>query len=179
MPDRDDIKTPDNDPGRAFAGLVALEICFLIFLFVVVGAAFIQAFGYEFVSARTPFVIMVPLLGLIVFQGVQLLKSHNILLAVRYVTEGLSGRYTTVNKLLGLSASFVGLAVTIEIFGHYIGIGAFMFFLMRVMGKEKLVLSAVISIVATAVIYLMFEMGFHIELYRGLFFRYLAGYHDF
>lgn len=163
-------------PGFA---VFALEVCFLLFLFLVVLAAFIEAFQYAFVSARTPFVIMVPLLALIAFQGLRLTRGDQLLAVVRIAVDAVSGRNPAFNKLFALSLSFVGLALMIEVFGHYIGIGVFMFFLMRVMGKEKLQLSLIVAVIATAVIYFMFEKGFHIELYRGLFFRYLQGYHDF
>jgi hypothetical protein len=52
-------------------------------------------------------------------------------------------------------------------------------FLMNVLGREKLMLSLIVSAVATALIVLLFEKGFNIELYRGLLFRYMAGYKVF
>ena len=142
-------------------------------------AAFLQAFRFEFVSARTPFVIMVPLLAMIAFQLVRLMRRSDLAGPSAIVGKALRGAYPAFNRLFRLSLAFVGLALTIEVFGHYIGIATFMVFLMRVMGRERLWLSLLVSGAATAVIYLAFERGFNVELYRGLFFRYLQGYRDF
>jgi hypothetical protein len=51
-----------------------------------------------------------------------------------------------------------------------------MFFLMYLVAEEKLSLSLIVSISVTVIIYLLFELLFNIELYRGLIYRIWAGY---
>jgi hypothetical protein len=60
--------------------------------------------------------------------------------------------------------------------GHYVGISVFMLFLLRRLSKESWLLSLAITIGITVIIYLLFEHGFNIELYRGYFFRFLLPY---
>ena len=168
-----------SDGSRVKSTSYALEIIFLAFVFILVFAAFIEAFSYKLVSSRTPFVIMVPLLILIVVHGVRLMGGDAWREVRFHLGETVRGRYPTFYKLFGLSLSFVVLGVIILIFGHFIGIFVFMVYLINVMGKEKLKLALIISVVATAVIFLLFEKGFNIELYRGLVFRYMAGYRIF
>ena len=93
--------------------------------------------------------------------------------------RALRGGYPVFNKLAVLTACFIGLGLIIWIFGHYIGIAVFMFVLMYGLGGERIGLALVVTAVATAVIWGLFEHGFNIELYRGLLFRYLAGYRVF
>ena len=168
-----------EDGSRVKSTSYALEICFLAFVFVVVLAAFIEAFNYKLVSSRTPFVIMTPLLILVVWHGVRLMNPDAWREVKFHAGSAISGRYPLFNKLVGLSLAFVALGMIIYAFGHYIGIFAFMLFLMKVMGKEKLLLALIVSAVATGVIFVLFEKGFNIELYRGLLFRYMAGYRVF
>lgn len=168
-----------EDGSRVKSTSYALEIVFLGFIFLVVLAAFGEAFRYKFVSSRTPFVIMVPLLILIAVHAIRLLSGDAWKEVKFHLGAAVAGRYATFNKLTGLAASFVALGAIIYVFGHAIGIFVFMLFLMKVMGREKLGLSLIVAVVATAVIWILFEKGFNIELYRGLVFRYFAGYRVF
>ena len=68
------------------------------------------------------------------------------------------------------------LLLLILVAGHYAGIAAFMFVLLRLISKESLDLSLLISIGVTISIYFLFEHGFNIELYRGLIFKLWSGY---
>ena len=65
MEKRDQSVERHDDGSRVRKPTYAVEVCFLVVMFGVVFAAFIEAFNYKLVSSRTPFVIMVPLLGLI------------------------------------------------------------------------------------------------------------------
>jgi hypothetical protein len=62
----------------------------------------------------------------------------------------------------------------IDLVGHYIGISVFMFVLMRWIAKEKLWLSLAIAAGVTLLIFVLFEYGFNIELYRGYLFKLLS-----
>ena len=179
MEKRDQSVERHDDGSRVRKPTYAVEVCFLVVMFGVVLAAFIEAFNYKLVSSRTPFVIMVPLLGLIIWHATRLLKGDAWREVKFHIASALSGHYKAFSKLTKLTLAFVALWLTILFLGHYIAIAAFMVFSMYVMGGERLKLALVVGAVATVVIYALFEHGFNIELYRGLFFRYLAGYRDF
>lgn len=178
-----DAENQPSDPqpgqGRAISGIHALEIVFLAVVGLIVLAAFIEAFSYKLVSSRTPFVVMVPLLILIGVQALRL-TSAGALGEVRfYIGEAVRGRNAVVGKLSALSASFVGVVGVIYTLGHYIGIGGFIFLLMRGIAKERLFFSILVTAMTTGAILATFEYAFGVELYRGLLFRYLAGYRVF
>lgn len=173
-------KQETHEPGETTRNdLFILELCFLIFLLVVVTIAFFEAMTYKIVSSRTPFVIMVPLLILLVVQLVRSARTSGDQTLVERTMRALRGRNTNFRKINSLAGWIVALGVTIQIFGHYIGIAGFMFLMMWMVAKQKLKISIVVTLVTTGVIYLLFEQGFDIELYRGMFFRYLAGYRVF
>lgn len=177
---REMVADPLRPEGvRKGSRIHALEIVFLSAVGLIVLAAFFEAFTYKLVSSRTPFVIMVPLLLLIGFQAYRLARA-GALLEVRYhVGSALRGRYEAFGKLWALGGSIVGLAATIFVLGHYIGIGGFVLYLMRVLAREKLLLSLLVAAGTVAAIYGVFELGFNVRLYRGLVFRWMMGYRDF
>jgi hypothetical protein len=168
-----------DDGSKVRSTHYALEIVFLGLIFLVVLVAFAEAFTYKLVSSRTPFVIMVPLLVLILYHAIRLLRGDVWRELQFHLSAAVTGRYKPFNKLAALAATFFGLGAIILVFGHAVGIFTFMLFLMNVLGREKLMLSLIVSAVATALIVLLFEKGFNIELYRGLLFRYMAGYKVF
>jgi hypothetical protein len=179
MSEQDENKVA-HKPGETTGNdLFVLELCFLLFLLVVVTIAFFEAMTYKIVSSRTPFVIMVPLLILLVVQVVRSVRTSGDQTIKQRAVRAFRGRNTNFRKINALAAWIVALGVTIQIFGHYIGIASFMFLLMWMVAKQRVMTSLVVTLVTTAVIYLLFEQGFNIELYRGMFFRYLAGYRDF
>ena len=157
-----------DDGSKVKSTHYALEIVFLGLMFLVVLAAFAEAFSYKLVSSRTPFVIMVPLLVLILFHAARIMSGDAWRELQFHVRGAVAGQYKPFNKLAALAATVFGL-----------GAFTFMLFLMRVLGREKLMLSLIVSAVATALIVLLFEKGFNIELYRGMIFRYMAGYKVF
>jgi hypothetical protein len=168
-----------EDGSKVRSTSYALETVFLGLMFFVIMAALFEAFSYKLVSSRTPFVIMVPLLALIVFHAARLL-SRDVWQELKFhLRSAVRGQYNAFNKLAALAATFFGMGAIIVVFGHAIGIFTFMVFLMKVLGREKLLLSLIVSSVATGIIILLFEKGFNIELYRGLIFRFMAGYKIF
>ena len=60
--------------------------------------------------------------------------------------------------------------------GHYVGVATFMYILLNVISKESKLLSALVSTGVTAILYVLFEIGFNIELFRGLIYNLLSGY---
>ena len=154
-----------------------LELCFSLFIGIVVLAAFISALTYDFVSARTPIVILIPLL---ILSGVQIGRAWKAASGEGGVKIDLVTVFSLKNKEFNGIAGFFGwiifLLLLIYITGHYVGIAIFMFFLMNLVAEEKLSLSIIVSVVVTFIIYMLFEHLFNIELYRGLIFRIWAGY---
>jgi hypothetical protein len=164
---------------KSARGVLVLEIAFLGAVLIMVLAALWAAFGYKIVSARTPFVIMAPLILLIILQFWRLFREQSLAALLQSIPVAFTERGADFNKTLSLSGWLVALGLIIWGFGHYIGISLFMFLLMKIAAKQKLLTSLIISVGATAVIYITFKVGFSIELYRGLLFRYMAGYNDF
>lgn len=161
------------------SGIFALEVCFLAFVAVLVIAAFLEAFTYQLVSSRTPFVIMVPLLLLIVAQAVKLYRSRAGHETVNQIKNALAGRSPVFRKIVNLHAWFLGFFLLINLAGHYIALAVFVFMLIWVAAKERLNVAIGLSLGTTAVIFLLFAYGFNIELYPGLVYRYFAGYRIF
>ncbi len=158
------------------SGRTTLEFCFIAVVGLIVMAAFVAALGYEFVSARTPIVIMVPLLVLI---GVQFFRS---LRTVRKVDAGAvlsavaKGRDRTVNRTTGFIGWMIVFMALIVAVGHYAAIALVMFTLLRLVSRERPALSLALAVGMTVSIYLVFELGFDIELHRGAISRMLAGF---
>ena len=154
----------------------ALELVFISFVGVVVLGGFIAALTYDFVSARAPLVIMVPLLLLIGVQVKRMLRmphSRHVMAEAASALTGGNRNFTSVAGFIGVMAL---LLLLIYVAGHYIGIAVFMFVLLRVVSGERWMLSILITVGVTAVIFVLFEYGFNIELYRGYVYRLFAGY---
>jgi pantothenate synthetase len=63
------------------------------------------------------------------------------------------------------------LLTLIVVAGHYAGIAVVMFVLLRFVSREGILFSLALTAGVTVVIFLMFELGFDIELHRGAIFR--------
>lgn len=171
---------PEHGGDSAEKGTnAALEVSFILFIGVVIVAAFCTALTYDIVSARTPIVIMVPLLGLIGFQIYRSLNSTRHASAGTDLMHAIKGANPVFNKLLGFLGWLLLLLLLIFVAGHYAGIALFMFILMYLVAEEDLVLSLSITAIVTLLIYCLFEYVFSIELYRGLIYRIWAGYSVF
>lgn len=156
--------------------LQTLELIFISVFGLVVLSAFVAALGYDMLSARTPLFIMVPLLLLI---GIQFNRTRKALLPNELRTElagAAAGRSKELKSVLALIAWMGALLALIYVAGHYVGVIVFMFLLLRVVAKESLRLSIIVTVAVTACIYALFEHGFNIELYRGLLYRMLFEY---
>ena len=167
-------KKPGN--GGAGKGLAALDLCFIAIITLVVSAAFISALTYDFVSARTPLVILAPLLILVGMQFRQSLKTSRGTDIAYYLSELVKGKNSEFNGVAGFFGWMLMLLALIYVAGHYAGIAVFMFMMLYIVAEEKLVLSLPVSSGVTLIIYFLFEHIFSIELYRGMIYRIWAGY---
>ena len=153
-----------------------LELCFITLVGLAVAGAFLRALTYDFVSARAPLIIMVPLLLLI---GVQIQRTrkqttlHSVVSALSLAFRGQSSGFNAVAGFIGL---MVLLLLLIYVAGHYVGISVFMLVLLRGISKESWLLSLTLTLSVTVLIYGLFEHGFNIELYRGYAFGLLSRY---
>ena len=173
-----DPQTPKpkvDEAPRQFSANLPLEVCFLAFVGILTVAAFFEALTYAMVSARTPFVIMVPLFALIVLHAVRIYRARSQADIAERLLAVVRGHMTDFNKVLVLSGWFVAILVMIVVFGHYVGVFFFSFLLMWYAGKESLKLSTIVAVCSTLFIYLVFEIAFDIEFYRGLILRYFQG----
>ena len=154
----------------------ALELCFITLVGLAVMAGFFAALTYDFISARVPLFVMVPLLLLIFVQinrTRRQTRGRNVLAELSLAFSGQNSEFNAVAGFVGL---MVLLLLLIYVAGHYVGISVFMLTLLRLISKESWALSLTITVVVTALIYMLFEHGFNIELYRGYVFRMLSLY---
>jgi len=153
-----------------------LELVFISLTGIAVLCGFIAALGYDFVSARTPLCIMVPLLILIGVQFNRTRKAVHINSVLSDLSQAFKGKNENFNSIAAFIGWMVLLLLLILVAGHYAGIAVFMFVLLRMISKESWKLSILISGGVTIIIYFLFEHGFNIELYRGLLYKLLSGY---
>lgn len=157
----------------------ALETGFVILLLLLSVAAFLEALTYELVSSRIAFVALVPLIALLTAQLVRLLRADSLASVRARASEALAGRVPSFRKMIGMVWWLVALLLTIAVAGHYIAIAGFLTVLMRGLAREPWRITLIVTVATTALIYAAFEWGFDIELYRGLVYRYFAGYRVF
>lgn len=155
---------------------IALELVFISIIGVIVLGGFVSALNYDFISARAPLVIMVPLLILIAVQFNRTRKQAEHHVVVHQLAYALKGQNSEFNSVIRFIAFMALLLLLIFVAGHYVGISVFMFVLMYWISREHPALALVVSIGVTVLIYLLFEHGFSIELYRGYIPRLLSRY---
>lgn len=169
-----DIKRPTSDPGSKTkavsknGGKETLELLFITAIGIVIFAALITSLTYDLHSALAPLCIIVPLL---ILAGVQFNRARKAvdMSAIRLnVSESVRGQRVYVTSIVRLIGWMLFLLLSIYLLGHYAGMFVFMLLLLRVVAKEKLSVSLMITAGVTFVIYLLFELLFNIELYRGV-----------
>lgn len=166
----------NEGPSRNTA---ALDLCFILAVGALMIAAFISALTYDFVSARTPIVILIPLLIMIAIQVKKSYHAGGFADISHAFSEVMQGKNPEFNGVAAFFGWLVLLLSLIFLVGHYAGMAIFMFMLLHVVAEEKLGLSLTISIVVTLVIYLLFEQVFSIALDRGLVYQVWNGYSIF
>lgn len=167
---------PDDSASRR---KTVLELCFISLVGLVVLGGFIAALTYDFVSARAPLFIMVPLLFLIGIQVNRARKRAHVQDLVAELSVAIKGENSNFNSVVGFIGLMILLLLLIYLAGHYVGISVFMFVLLYWISKEHPILSLLIAVGVTVLIYFLFEHGFNIELYRGYVFRLLSRYEWF
>jgi hypothetical protein len=176
MHDEQSLAKTDNQVDVDIeAGRATLELYFIGVVSLIVIAAFISALGYEIVSARTPIVIMVPLIILIGVQLVRAIKASRVVDVSSVLSSVAKGNSKKFNRVAGFIGWMALLLALIIVAGHYAGIAILMFILLRLVSKEEILFSLALSAGVTIVIFLLFELGFDIELHRGAIFRIWAG----
>lgn len=169
----------DEDMAPSVANRHALEVCVVAVCIVTILGALIEALTYEFVSSRTPFVIMLPLMTLLIIQLVRLLKVRGPAQVSNCVAAAFGGKIPAFNKKINLLVWFAVMLFVIVLGGHYAGLTLFVFVLTWLLSKERLAVSLAVTLGTVAAIFLVFELGFDIDLYRGMIFRHFAGYRVF
>ena len=150
---------------------ITLELYFIVAVGLIVAAAFVAASRYEFVSARTPIVIMLPLIILIGAQFFRVQKASRTVDVRSALSTVAKGDNKTFNRAAGFIGWMILLLTLIVVAGHYAGIAVVMFVLLRFVSREGILFSLALTAGVTVVIFLMFELGFDIELHRGAIFR--------
>jgi len=153
-----------------------LQLFFISLLGLVFVSAFIEAWGYSISSALAPLIILVPLLVLVGFQLVHYVSAARGLNIVGTVAQVAGGHNMTFNKVVVFCIWIVFLLMLIFVAGHYAGIAAFMYILLKYIAKEKTLLAVAIAGGVTLFIYILFEHVLGMELYRGMIYRISAGY---
>ena len=173
------MKAEDRVEEESVANKVILELCFIVVVGLIVAAAFISALSYDLVSARTPLIIMVPLLILIGGHFIRVKTASRNIDVPSILSLVARGGNQNFNIVAGFVGWMVLLLALITVAGHYVGIAALMFILLRIISKEEMLLSLAITTGVTLMIFILFEYGFDIELCRGAIYTIWAGDADF
>ncbi len=159
-----------EEADKVTGNKTTLELFFITLLGLAFGGALIAALTYDFISARAPLVILAPLLLLIGAQINRTRKATDAKTVVADFSCAVKGKNPKFGKAAGMAGWILLLMLLILIAGHYVGIATFMFILLNVISKEGRLLSALVSVGVTVVIYFLFDHGFNIEMYRGIIF---------
>lgn len=165
--------------GETSRNMAALDLCFILAVGALMTGAFISALTYDFVSSRTPIVILIPLLVMIAIQIKKSYHAGGFADIAHAFNDMMSGKNEEFNGVAAFFGWLVLLLVLIFLVGHYAGMVIFMFMLLHMVAEEKLVFSLTVSASVTLVIYLLFEQVFSIALSRGLVYQVWSGYSIF
>ena len=168
-----------KDKTTASRNLAALDLAFILAIGALMTGAFISALTYDFVSGRTPIVILIPLLIMIAIQIKKSYHAGGFADIAHAFSEMISGKIREFNGVAGFFVWMILLLVLIFLVGHYAGMIIFMFMLLHMVAGEKLGLSITIAVSVTLSIYLLFEQVFGIALSRGLVYQVWNGYSIF
>ena len=168
-----------TEQGSESARALTLELCFSLFILLVVLGGFLSAWTYDMISARTPLIIMAPLILLTILEVRRAWKAAAGINVMANIMDSLTGKNSDFNKRIGFFGWMVILLLLIFIAGHYAGIAAFIFMMLHMVADEKPGLSLAIAGGTTLLVYVLFELVFSMELYRGLIYRIWAGYSVF
>lgn len=152
-----------------------LELVFILLLGIAVLGGFISALSYDFISARAPLFIMVPLMILVALQFNKCrrqIATPKLLQSFSMVVRGENKKF---NSVFFFAVAMLTLLLLIYAAGHYAAIALFMLVMFRKVSGESWKMSLSVTLVVVLLLYALFEFGFNIELYRGYFFRVITG----
>lgn len=157
------------------------ELCFIAFLAIVGFAALFEAFTYSITASRTPLVILVPLLLLIILLAFRegraaIINSTDVLGIVR---KAVRGGYPQFRKFVQFTLWLMVLIAMVIVLGHYIAVGVFTYILMRLVSKEAMSLSLKISLAVPFAIFLIFDLALGLNMFPGILYQLWAGYQIF
>lgn len=139
-------------------------------------AALLGALSYDFLPSRTPVFILIPLLLLTAIQ----INRARILQRARQAAMVSNRSVFAVEDQLGKAFEIIMwtiLLLALIIFaGHYAAILIFMLLLLKTASKTDTTLALAIAASVTLALFILFEIAFDIELYRGLVYRAFSGY---
>jgi hypothetical protein len=161
-------------PNQARQKRTALEIVFILIVGLIVAAALITSLSYDFVSARAPIFVIIPLLLVIAIQFNRTRKQAESHLLMEQILTALRGNNLALNKAFKFVVLMIMMLLLIFFAGHYVGISVFMFVMLHWISGEKLKMSLMVSAAVTALLFVLFEYGFGIELHRGYLFSVFA-----
>lgn len=157
------------------------EVVFSLFLLAVTVAAIFEAFTYSMTAARTPLVILVPLLLLVIGVTVRevRLMRHESASLTGTIKSAFNGEYKKFNQFIIFSLWLIFLIALIGVIGHYAGVAIFTWLLMRPVGKESNSLSIKVAIGVPIVIFVLFDVLLGLRMFPGVIYQVWAGYDIF
>lgn len=157
------------------------EVVFILFLLGVTVAAILESFTYSMTAARTPLVILIPLLLLIIgitVREIRVMRRDSASL-VDTVKTALRGKYPKFQKFLAFALWLILLMIMVAILGHYVAVALFTWILMRPVGKETNALAIKVALGVPLAIFGLFDLVLGLEMFPGLIYQVWAGYDVF
>jgi len=152
------------------------ELYFITAAGILFAMALLGALSYDSLPSRTPVFILIPLLTLTALQ----INRARILHRAMHTSVALKRSVFAPDHHLGKAFEIIIwtilLLVLIVFAGHYAGILTFIFLLLKMVSKKDATLALAIAASVTLALFILFEIAFDIELYRGLVYRAVNGY---
>lgn len=157
------------------------EVVFVLFLLGLTVAAILESLTYSITAARTPLVILTPLLLLVIGITVREIRAMRTDRArlTQTVKAAFRGQYPKFNKFLMFSLWLVFLILLVAVVGHYVAVALFIWLLMRPVGKESNSLSIKVALGTPLAIYGLFDLVLNLEMFPGILYQIWAGYDVF
>lgn len=151
------------------------ELLFGIFLLALLIVLFVMVMTYQPVARRAPLTVMIPLFVMlaaqlfIFYRRLKKLQSHQI---NDGKTEISIFKTRKLRKVLVITLFIISLMALIYLLGHVIGMAIFLIVFLRLVSRERWVLSLALGIGVPVALYLVFEKLLHIMVYPGIIHRY-------
>ena len=175
--DRDTV-TDSDGPQRDPRSLRVAELGFVLFLLLLTLGALAESMTYSLTAARTPLVILLPMLVLVLFLAWREIVAartdvHDL---VADIKAAFAGEYPKFNQFVRFTGWLVALILMVAVLGHYVAVGLFTYLLMRPVGGESRSLSLKIAIAMPVAIFLIFDVALGLRMFSGIFYQLWAGY---